>query len=87
MISGSGTVYDLRHFSLGIAPNLARWDYHVTVLNQILFLATIDDDPIFTHVSRKRKPSNFLINNEILFPLQTAERWKRYMMGKKAMHN
>lgn len=48
--TGSGSVYDLRHFSLGIAPNIARWDYHVTHINQLLLLATIDDDPIFTQV-------------------------------------
>lgn len=50
--TGSGSVYDLRHFNLGSAPNIARWDYHVTHVNQLLLLATIDDDPIFTQVSR-----------------------------------
>lgn len=45
--TGSGTAYDLRHFSLGIAPNLARWDYHTTHINQLLYLATVEDDPIF----------------------------------------
>lgn len=49
--TGSGSVYDLRHFSLGVAPNIARWDYHVTHVNQLLLLATIDDDPIFSLVS------------------------------------
>ncbi|XP_066247990.1 D-glucuronyl C5-epimerase B [Euwallacea similis] len=44
---GSMTAYDLRHFTLGIAPNLARWDYHATHVNQLLLLATIEDDPIF----------------------------------------
>ncbi|CAO1325006.1 unnamed protein product [Diamesa tonsa] len=63
---GSGTSYDLRHFTLGIAPNVARWDYHVTHVNQLLLLATIDDDLIFS---------------------QTAERWRGYMNGKRAMHN
>lgn len=63
---GSGTSYDLRHFTLGIAPNIARWDYHVTHVNQLLLLATIDDDPLFS---------------------QTADRWRSYMMGKRAMHN
>lgn len=48
--TGSGSVYDLRHFSLGVAPNVARWDYHVTHVNQLLLLATIDDDPIFSQV-------------------------------------
>lgn len=37
--TGSGTSYDLRHFSLGVAPNLARWDYHATHVNQLLLLA------------------------------------------------
>lgn len=48
--TGSGSVYDLRHFSLGVAPNIARWDYHVTHVNQLLLLATIDDDSIFSQV-------------------------------------
>ncbi|KAL7051549.1 hypothetical protein ACKWTF_004500 [Chironomus riparius] len=64
--TGSGTVYDLRHVTLGSSPNIARWDYHVTHVNQLLLLATIDDDPIFS---------------------QTAERWRGYMLGKRAMHN
>lgn len=64
--TGSGSVYDLRHVSLGASPNIARWDYHVTHVNQLLLFATIDDDPIFS---------------------QTAERWKGYMVGKRAMHN
>ncbi|KAL1501825.1 hypothetical protein ABEB36_007079 [Hypothenemus hampei] len=45
--TGSGTVYDLRHFTLGVAPNIARWDYHVTHINQLLLLSTIDDAPLF----------------------------------------
>jgi len=43
--TGSGTMYDLRHFALGSAPNLARWDYHTTHINQLLLLATIEEDP------------------------------------------
>ena len=42
--TGSGTIYDLRHFALGSAPNLARWDYHTTHINQLLLLATIEED-------------------------------------------
>lgn len=42
--TGSGTVYDLRHMSLKVAPNIARWDYHTTHINQLLFLNTILDD-------------------------------------------
>lgn len=46
--TGSGTFYDLRHFTVpGIAPNLARLDYHVTHINQLLIFATISEDPIF----------------------------------------
>lgn len=43
--TGSGTLYDLRHLHLpGVAPNLARWDYHSTHVNQLLLLATIVQD-------------------------------------------
>lgn len=45
--TGSGTIYDLRHFTLKTAPNLARWDYHSTHINQLLLLNSIDNDPIF----------------------------------------
>ena len=64
--TGSGTIYDLRHFTLGVAPNLARWDYHATHINQLLLLATIDDDPILeqtasrwaSYMKGKRAPHN-----------------------------
>ena len=42
--TGSGSIYDLRHFTLGVAPNLARWDYHATHINQLLLLSTIDEE-------------------------------------------
>ncbi|XP_012275001.1 D-glucuronyl C5-epimerase [Orussus abietinus] len=45
--TGSGSTYDLRHFTLKTAPNLARWDYHSTHVNQLLLLSTIDSDSIF----------------------------------------
>lgn len=33
---GSTTCYDLRHFTLKLAaPNIARWDYHATHVNQV----------------------------------------------------
>ncbi|XP_049317440.1 D-glucuronyl C5-epimerase B [Bactrocera dorsalis] len=64
--TGSGTSYDLRHLSLGTAPNLARDDYHATHVSQLLLLSTIDSDPIL---------------------METAERWKGYMFGKRAKHN
>jgi len=64
--TGSGTIYDLRHFTLGVAPNLARWDYHATHINQLLLLSTIEDDPLFeqtakrwlTYMKGKRAPHN-----------------------------
>lgn len=64
--TGSGSIYDLRHFTLGIAPNIARWDYHATHVNQLLLLATIDSSPLIA---------------------RTAERWRSYMVGKRAPHN
>ncbi|XP_054738605.1 D-glucuronyl C5-epimerase B [Anastrepha obliqua] len=64
--TGSGTSYDLRHLSLGSAPNLARDDYHATHVSQLLLLSTIDSDPLL---------------------METAERWKGYMFGKRAKHN
>ncbi|XP_071049996.1 D-glucuronyl C5-epimerase B isoform X2 [Onthophagus taurus] len=48
---GSTTSYDLRHFTLGIAPNLARWDYHATHINQLLLLSTIDNEPLFAQTA------------------------------------
>lgn len=65
--TGSGSIYDLRHFTLtGAAPNIARWDYHATHVNQLLLLSQIDDDPLFVSVSQrwigymngKRSPHN-----------------------------
>jgi len=41
--TGAGSLYDLRHVALGIAPNLARWDYHATHINQLFFLSTITE--------------------------------------------
>ncbi|KAF3832907.1 hypothetical protein F7725_026572 [Dissostichus mawsoni] len=43
--TGSGSIYDLRHFMLATAPNLARWDYHTTHINQLQLLASIDNAP------------------------------------------
>ncbi|XP_022090323.1 D-glucuronyl C5-epimerase-like [Acanthaster planci] len=44
---GTGTIYDLRHVTLGRAPNLARWDYHATHIAQLQLLTSIDPDPVF----------------------------------------
>lgn len=53
--TGSGTIYDLRHFMLGTVPNLARWDYHTTHINQMQLLASIDDSPIFRDFTKRWK--------------------------------
>ncbi|XP_075714470.1 D-glucuronyl C5-epimerase [Rhinoderma darwinii] len=53
--TGSGTIYDLRHFMLGTAPNLARWDYHTTHINQLQLLASMDGSPIFRDFIRRWK--------------------------------
>jgi heparosan-N-sulfate-glucuronate 5-epimerase len=46
--NGSGTFYDLRHLTLGVAPNRARWDYHTVHINQLNMLSLIDSDPAIT---------------------------------------
>ncbi|KAI1904410.1 hypothetical protein AGOR_G00005350 [Albula goreensis] len=53
--TGSGTIYDLRHFMLGTAPNLARWDYHTTHINQLQLLASIDNAPVFRDFVKRWK--------------------------------
>lgn len=53
--TGSGSIYDLRHFVLGTAPNLARWDYHTTHINQLQLLASIDNSAIFRDVAKRWK--------------------------------
>ncbi|XP_053319567.1 D-glucuronyl C5-epimerase [Spea bombifrons] len=53
--TGSGSIYDLRHFMLGIAPNLARWDYHTTHINQIQLLSSVDGSPILKDYVKRWK--------------------------------
>ncbi|NWY49088.1 GLCE epimerase, partial [Sylvia atricapilla] len=53
--TGSGSVYDLRHFMLGTAPNLARWDYHTTHINQLQLLASVDESPLFREFVKRWK--------------------------------
>ncbi|KAM9764987.1 D-glucuronyl C5-epimerase B isoform 1-T2 [Menidia menidia] len=53
--TGSGSIYDLRHFVLGSAPNLARWDYHTTHINQLQLLASIDGAPVFRDAVKRWK--------------------------------
>lgn len=51
--TGGGSFYDLRHFTLGISPNIARWDYHATHVNQLYLLAGLDPDPIFINTAKR----------------------------------
>ena len=69
--SGSGSFYDLRHFSVpGCAPNRARWDYHSTHISQLLMVLSMDEDPAGKDLVQK-----------------TIVRWMSYMKGKRAPHN
>ena len=69
--TGSGTVYDLRHFSMkGSPPKLARWDYHATHINQLYLLSTLAEE-----------------DSDRDLILATAERWRSYMTGDRAEHN
>uniref|UniRef100_H2XK55 heparosan-N-sulfate-glucuronate 5-epimerase n=1 Tax=Ciona intestinalis TaxID=7719 RepID=H2XK55_CIOIN len=43
---GSRTFYDLRHFILGMPPNVARWDYHTTHLSQLVLLYSVSNEPV-----------------------------------------
>lgn len=51
--SGTGTFYDLRHLSMGLAPNRARWDYHTVHINQLNMLSLIDKDTLFTTTAQR----------------------------------
>jgi heparosan-N-sulfate-glucuronate 5-epimerase len=76
--TGSGSVYDLRHLTLGgtASPNRARWDYHATHINQILLLATLLRD------------GTVWSNETAAVELEAiAQRWMGYMRGKLAAHN
>ncbi|VVC27200.1 Hypothetical protein CINCED_3A024299 [Cinara cedri] len=50
---GSRSAYDLRHITLAIQPNIARWDYHATHINQLLLLGTLDNATVI-HTTAKR---------------------------------
>lgn len=51
--TGTGSIYDLRHFTLGITPNIARWDYHATHVNQLLLLAGLEKESIFASTAHR----------------------------------
>lgn len=45
--TGSGSIYDLKHVSLGTPPNVARWDYHSVHIYQLYWLYSIERDELF----------------------------------------
>ncbi|XP_055331960.1 D-glucuronyl C5-epimerase-like [Paramacrobiotus metropolitanus] len=51
--TGSGSVYDLRHFTLKGPPNLARWDYHSTHITQLQVMNSIHPDPVFADFAER----------------------------------
>lgn len=53
LLTGSGSFYDLRHISLGIAPKIARCDYHATHVNQLLLLASLEKDPVLLNTAQR----------------------------------
>jgi len=53
--TGTGTFYDLRHITAGLAPNRARWDYHKVHINQVLLLSEVDSDPLFSSTAERWK--------------------------------
>ena len=54
--TGSGTVYDLRHFTMkSTEPKIARWDYHSTHVNLLYVLSSVDLDPVLSNISKRWK--------------------------------
>ncbi|XP_061198385.1 D-glucuronyl C5-epimerase-like [Saccostrea echinata] len=53
--SGTGTFYDLRHITTGLAPNRARWDYHKVHIKQLYILIELDNDPLFQNTLERWK--------------------------------
>ena len=53
--TGWGSLYDLRHFTTHVAPNIARWDYHTTHITQLMLLASLDDDPLLASTVQRWK--------------------------------
>lgn len=53
--SGSGSFYDLRHYSLAgaVPPNVARWDYHSTHINQLLALYSVVRRDVFASTAHR----------------------------------
>lgn len=46
--TGIGSLYDLRHFGLKGAPNVARWDYHSLHIYLLKWLSIITKDEFFS---------------------------------------
>ena len=51
---GSRTAYDLRHFTLHSQPRVARWDYHIVHIIELLTLGTIDHSTTLWNTTANR---------------------------------
>ncbi|ESN98554.1 hypothetical protein HELRODRAFT_142574, partial [Helobdella robusta] len=52
--TGSGSFYDLNHFTHpGVTPNLARWDYHTTHINQFMMASIVEVQSVCWKVFNK----------------------------------
>jgi len=52
--NGKGTNYDMRHYIKSIAPNRARWDYHVVHVHQLnLFKSIFKEETIFSEFAAR----------------------------------
>ena len=85
--TGSGSVYDLRHFTMpGSEPKIARWDYHALHVNQLYVLSTILKR-LSREASTLNKPESISLKHKSQFLVSTGQRWEGYMYGKNAEHN
>ena len=85
--TGSGSVYDLRHFTMpGSEPKIARWDYHALHVNQLYVLSTILKR-LSREASTLNKSESVRLKHKSQFLVSTGQRWEGYMYGKNAEHN
>ena len=73
--TGSGSVYDLRHFTMpGTPPKIARWDYHALHVNQLYVMSTITKKLHRDHEQFVSNSRNLDTRTQLL--LSTAKRWQ-----------
>lgn len=51
--TGTGSYYDLRHVTAGLAPNIARWDYHVLHIYLLRWLNLLQNHKILEEVASR----------------------------------